>query len=401
LPFYDTVIIGAGLAGLSTAYHLRDYTALVLEATPRAGGRVLTRCREGICYDLGAVVSYEPRKVPFTFDSSELIGEYSPIGLFHDDRTHPGDSVLDCLKSALSSAPEVFREIERYATDDEEAELSPPGYELVNAFFKVIHPGEMRDYARSVHHDAFRRYYPSHYANGNEELVSAFVARVKATVQYESEVLSVEEASDSVSVTVRREGAREEVVRARTAVLATPAGVAGRLIRIAGADCARFLSTVRYGEYTIAALGFSESHLGGLSYVVTPSLPPDMICELSGAGGAPKVILAFYGDVATRHVREYSDDEIASEALASVARVSGSRVDKSEVMFRDVQRWPVGGTIISADVYGDLNEARRRASEHVLLAGDYLDAAYPYGMKAAMASGKSAAELVARIIASG
>jgi monoamine oxidase len=396
-PAYDVIIVGAGLAGLSAAYHVRGRSALVLEASPRSGGRVLTRCREGICFDLGAAVSYEPGKVPFAFDSSELLGEYAPIGVFYDGRTHGGETVLECLKSALAGEPELFGEVERYAAGDETAGLSPPAYGLVNAFFKVIHPGEMREYARRFHRDAFRRYYPSHYVNGNEELVRAFAARVGVDVRHGSEVISIEEEGDSVSVRFRRGGATE-VIRARAVVLATTAGVARSLLPRADAECARFLSSVRYGEYTIAALGFGESRLGGLSYVVTPTLPPDMVCELSAEGGTPKVVIAFYGDAATRRAGARSDEEIEGELLEVVSRVGGRPVGADELLFREVQRWPVGGTLMAADTYDGWDESCRRASERVVLAGDYLDAAYPYGMKAAMASGRAAAELVARVI---
>jgi monoamine oxidase len=39
---YDTVIIGAGIAGLTAAYMLRDKNILLLEQENRFGGRILT-----------------------------------------------------------------------------------------------------------------------------------------------------------------------------------------------------------------------------------------------------------------------------------------------------------------------------------------------------------------------
>src|SRR5437762_3278954 len=55
---YDVVIVGAGLAGLSAAYALRDRRVLVLEREALAGGRVLTRSSHGVAYDLGAVFGF-------------------------------------------------------------------------------------------------------------------------------------------------------------------------------------------------------------------------------------------------------------------------------------------------------------------------------------------------------
>ena len=38
----DVVILGAGLAGLTAAYHLRDRDIVVLESSDRVGGRTLS-----------------------------------------------------------------------------------------------------------------------------------------------------------------------------------------------------------------------------------------------------------------------------------------------------------------------------------------------------------------------
>lgn len=51
---YDCVIVGGGISGLSAAYEMDDYDVLVLEATPRPGGRIYSGHRNGWTYARGA-----------------------------------------------------------------------------------------------------------------------------------------------------------------------------------------------------------------------------------------------------------------------------------------------------------------------------------------------------------
>jgi phytoene dehydrogenase-like protein len=63
----DTLAIGAGIAGLSAAWHLHDAgrDVLVVEAGERVGGRMATDSRDGFIVDSGAqFLSTEYRLIP-------------------------------------------------------------------------------------------------------------------------------------------------------------------------------------------------------------------------------------------------------------------------------------------------------------------------------------------------
>src|SRR2546425_9738839 len=60
LPDHDAVIVGAGLAGLAAAWHLRDLNVLVLEASERAGGRIMSEPRGECWLNFGAHVFSGP-----------------------------------------------------------------------------------------------------------------------------------------------------------------------------------------------------------------------------------------------------------------------------------------------------------------------------------------------------
>ena len=55
------VILGAGLAGLTAAYELRDRDVVVLESRERVGGRTLSGVHDGCWYNLGAQFVWDAR----------------------------------------------------------------------------------------------------------------------------------------------------------------------------------------------------------------------------------------------------------------------------------------------------------------------------------------------------
>ena len=59
-PIRDAIVVGAGVAGLSAAWDLRDRDVLVLEAADRLGGRIRAEPREPYWLNLGAHVFSGP-----------------------------------------------------------------------------------------------------------------------------------------------------------------------------------------------------------------------------------------------------------------------------------------------------------------------------------------------------
>ena len=83
---YHTAIIGAGLAGLSAAYELRDKNIIVIEKESYPGGRVLTKTfklpsGEEIPYELGAVFQYEDKVLPEGLLPEKKVAGYGQYGI--------------------------------------------------------------------------------------------------------------------------------------------------------------------------------------------------------------------------------------------------------------------------------------------------------------------------------
>ena len=60
---YNTVVIGAGLAGLSSAYHLGNNTYLVLEKEPVVGGLCRSVKVEDYTFDFGRHTYFTRRPI--------------------------------------------------------------------------------------------------------------------------------------------------------------------------------------------------------------------------------------------------------------------------------------------------------------------------------------------------
>ena len=59
----EVVILGAGLAGMTAAYHLRDRDVVVIESRDRVGGRTLSGEHDGYWYNSGAQFVWDARTV--------------------------------------------------------------------------------------------------------------------------------------------------------------------------------------------------------------------------------------------------------------------------------------------------------------------------------------------------
>lgn len=62
---FDVVVLGAGLAGMTAAYELRDVNLVVLEREDRVGGRAFSGSWEGYWYNIGAQFVWDERTLNY------------------------------------------------------------------------------------------------------------------------------------------------------------------------------------------------------------------------------------------------------------------------------------------------------------------------------------------------
>lgn len=395
---FETIIIGAGLAGLSAAYHLRDRDTLILEQEAIPGGRIRTQKFGAHCYDVGAVLSYDLECVPRDFSPPLALEEPAPIGVFFDGALYRGESVVECLSAIVSPESAAFANMLAVGNGKlNPARLPQQHRDLLNAFFQVIHPGDIEEYLPAFHSHAFLRYHPQHYPDGNYGLIDAYCQRIQARIEYEAAVESIKSAERGICVSFTQQGKRHDAY-ARAVIVATPAPVALALLSDMREPCRQFLRSIRYGRFTVVALGYDGFACDqDFSYLVTPELPMTTIYKMTFPGSRTTVFLVYYCHRASQETWQLPDEELIAQTKCAMERV-GLNIAGAEQLFAEAHRWERGGTLITPESYATWNADVLCAAPGIYLAGDYLHREFPYGMDAAVKSGIETAQHVRRFL---
>jgi len=369
---------------------LRGHRTVLLEKEAHLGGRVRTRLSGGIAYDMGAVLAFDPRALPFGFRPPAPLLERGRLGLYHRGRTSYGKTVLETISAALpKEAAEAARAFAqgRVGLGD----LPPSSRDIVNAFFRIIHPGEIEEYAKERHRDAFVQYLPAHYPDGNAGLVHALKERSAAEMRTGVEVQAIARTPGGFTVTCLQEG-RPLRFEARAAVVATPAPVARRLLAALPVETSGYLDAVRYGAFTVAAIGVRDVCFTDFAYLVSPDLEVNTIYKQEFPDSPIRVLIGYFCDRASQSAARLEDAEVVERLRGAVCETGVAEVRSQDVIFSDVARWPLGGTIASRELRERWSPGLVAPEKGIFLAGDYLRRDFPYGTDPAIRSGVEAGQ---------
>src|SRR6266446_6194373 len=306
------IVVGAGISGLACAFTLRKagVDAQVLEASPRAGGVIASEARDGfllelgpqsfsytaalrsLCTELGiadqvveaparapryVLIDGELRAVPLSpaamlassllstktrwriardaFGTTHSPGEDESIAAFV--RRKFGEELLDRLVAPFVSGI--------YAGDPERISLRaafPQLYEAEKSAGSAI-----RGMMRAAKSRTAPRERPTllSFRTGNETLVRALAQKIGSRLRLGSEAIGigVRREAGTVRFEVRiREGGSEQVDIAERLVLATPADVAGALLRDVNAAFEPVLGGIEYAPVAVVSLGYRREDIG-------------------------------------------------------------------------------------------------------------------------------------------
>lgn len=441
---YDAVVVGGGMAGLSAAWHLRERNILLLEQGPRVGGRVHSLPRgeywlnfgahlfpgvgslvDSLCSELGLDVVAVPDSIMGLAVNGTVLGR-GPVESYPFRLPLSPAERLEFIRAGLrlGAAIRRYNRIAHAADVDGGAGLrdralaflddrsfqdymGPMGGSVEHIFRCAAHraTAEPEELSAGCGVGLFAHVWGGKKAliarnliGGSAVLPQTLARQLGARVRVEATVTRVAAAADAVTVTYRADGA-EWRVRARQAIVATPAFVSRRLVADLPADVAHALDGIAYGPFLSLALLTRER--GPMPWdhvyaVATPNRSFDMFFNhanvlRSGARREGGSVMVYAGAGLAARLLDKSDDEIRATFLPDLYALypqMNGLIEESVV-----QRWPCGNTFATPGRHA-LQPALERPVGHgnIHLAGDYL--AELGTMEAAARTGRDAARRI-------
>lgn len=436
----DVVIIGGGLAGLSAAWRLRDWDIQLLESSDRIGGRIRSEKRGQYWMNWGghmfagegsatAELFQESGtrwiKIPGKLSAMSMNGKFIKTGPV---QTYPlrfpmkfGDRVSVIAKGAKVSkdvfryakiskpipgeAPEVRQQrIFDFENERTFAEYVGPMNEDVLAFFKPTVTRSTADVDQLAAGSGIGYFSLiwnigaglSRYILGGPSTLTEGVAQAfREHIELNAEVFEVVENSDHVVVRYRKDG-KDLEVRARTAILATPAPITKAMAVNLPSELSEALGEIKYGPHVSGAFLTNENSaqvwddcygvaVGKKSFIVF--LNPGNIVrgteKYRQAGGS---VMTFSSAGLARQLMELSDEEIKAKYLQDLDAVFPRFSDL--VVEGEVARWHFGSPY-SFPGRSKLQPILTKPTKRIFLAGDYLGTYYT---ETSISSGFTAAQ---------
>lgn len=398
----DVVILGAGLAGLTASYHLRDLDIEVLDAESHVGGRTRSmRWSPRVWLNFGAQYIL-PDKVRVMELADELGVPLVPVPHV---RNH--DIVPDTLPAETSRA---VRQVENLLAAEQSRPRSPTDPELDDVTFgdwlgeldrdvlavyehwtqssisgsitqmslygALVLWGANRSAAFSEEHIPFDSRGECVVAGGTNELTKQLARAIGNRVSLGSTVTSVQGEAGDFTVQYRADGTRRKV-RAQRIVSALPAPIAARVIHGLPEWKRRRLREVPYGRFIATPIVIRKLESDPSTFALTASRPDVLYnthnfehrtpSNFEDEGGC---FHSFIYDHYARVVWHDSDDSIKSGAVWQLLRSFPHYAGRIEHV--GIQRWRYGnpqyypGRMKVLDIH-------RASCDGVYFCGDYTD----------------------------
>jgi oxygen-dependent protoporphyrinogen oxidase len=438
-PDVEVAVVGGGIAGLSAAWELRDRDVLVLEADARVGGRLMSEPRGRYWLNFGghvlagedsatgrllAAAGVEAGDVPGVLTALAMNGRVLTGGRVE---TYPLRlrlttaerlaliragarvrlAVLEYGRVARRRAGESEADrrarVLAYRDDRTFADFLGPVPAEVDAIFRPTiqrSSGEPEQvsagYGIGYFHLVWDREggLSRNVLGGSARLPQAIAAALGDRVRTGAPVERVVAGRDGVTA---HQG--DERIRARYAVVATPAFAARELLEGVPAETVEALGRVAYGPYVVGA--FLTDEPGPMPYdgvyaVATPKTSFNMLFNTANVtrGPGPRepggTLMAYSAASLADALADRDDEEVARIYADDVARIFPAVAGHiAEVRIR---RWAHGLPHPRPGRHL-LQPALERPLGNVFLAGDYLGTTY---VDTAVATGTAAAHAIRR-----
>jgi protoporphyrinogen/coproporphyrinogen III oxidase len=423
----DVVVVGGGIAGLSSAWRLRHRDVLVLEAATRVGGRICSEPRGSYWLNWGAHVFAGPGSATGQLldevgvTAEPVPGELAALAmngrLLTDGRveTYPFRIPMPWRDrvSVVRAGAKVRRAVRRYGNVARPRPQDGPG-DLQQRVYDFLGDQTFAHYVGKLPADADALLRPTvtrsagspeqvsagagigyfrlvwdrqsglsrNIVGGSAVLTEAISARLGSRVFLGAEVIEVAGEKDGVRVRYRR-GSSDEELLASQCVLATPAPIARRIAVGLAQETADALEKVVYGPYVSAAFLTNETKPQPWDHcyaIATPKRAFNVFFNMTSlvrsreSGRQPgSSIMVFSPAALATALLEADDDQVINRYLKDLEDIFPGF--SGIVAEAHVRRWPLG----LAYCYpgrGHIQEALTRPAQRIHLAGDYLGTFY-------------------------
>jgi protoporphyrinogen/coproporphyrinogen III oxidase len=442
----EVVVVGGGIAGLAAAWELRDRDVVVLEAEPRAGGRLMSEPRGAYWLNFGGHVVGGPETATGRLlqatgvEAAELPGVLA--GLAVGGRLLAGGPVESYplrapipmvdrmallrtgarLRLAVAQYARVSRlregesEAERrgrvlaFRDDATFSEFLGPVRPAVDAVLRATirrSSGEPEEVSAGYGIGYFQlvwdrsRGLTRTMLGGSSRLPEAIAAALGDRIHTGTPVTGVEPAPDGVVVTCR-DGSAEVRIHARAAIVATPAPAARRIVAGLPDEVARALAGVTYGPYVVGAFLTAETApmpYDGVYAAATPGMSFNMLFNTANVlrrGGAREpggTLMVYAAAGLARDLAELDDAAVERRFLDDLHALFPAL--RGQVRETVIRRWDPGLPHPQPGRHL-LQPPLEQPLGAVHLAGDYLGTTY---IETAIETGTAAARRIRAALA--
>ena len=443
----DAVIVGGGIAGLASAWDLRNRDILVLEASDRLGGRIRSETRDPYWLNLGAHVfsgpgsatarlcadvGVEVASVPGQLAAVELNGrlvvggrpELYPLRLPLTTSERVALSKAGArLRLAVAryrnaaapregeSAPQARRRLLQFGDDQTFADWLGPMPGDADALFRttvIRSTAEPEEISAGQGIGYFALVWAAggglsrNIVGGAGVLVDGIAAELGNKVMTGCEVTAVMPGDDVVTVSFTRDGVAEQVT-ARQAVVATKAFQAAAIVRDLPSDTQRALEAIPYGPTVVMAVLTDERGpmpWDGIYALATPKRSFNMLFNIANvahakpghrrSGGSLMMYRSAHGAVPLLELPAGEVERAFLDDLYAIFPRARGHVRETQLLkLPRMLPYPAPGRAA-------LQPALDRPLGRLHLAGDYLGGVYS---DTAIASGQEAALAIRRSLA--
>lgn len=430
-----TIVVGAGIAGLTAAFRLQQagHEVRVLEAADHVGGRMLTVRRDGHVIDAGAALlsSKYTQMHALAADAGvagQIITGSDTLGILREGAVHrlrskvPLDAVRTGLlspRAKLAAARIIYDayrvgdkldwfDLSRAADHDTESVAEygarrlphETAHHLVEPIVRTIYLGNVDDVSVVDLLFTMRNFFGGSFMNGAggiDWLCRGLAAHLDVVLG--ARVTDVVEADGTVSVAWSSATARDAVEEADACVVALSAHAMARVHRGLGEETRAIIDSLRYQDLMSVQIGLDQPTAEPSAALAMPrSEHRDLCAVILDHNKAPdrapagKGLLGAYWDPAWVDRHWGVDDEtVCSRGVEGVERVLPEI--SGHVTFTSVHRFSDGVLVAEPGTYGRLRRFHERypSSSRIQLAGDYIGGSTT---NSALCSGERAARLI-------